>query len=103
MASPSTVVTLGFGSFGSVNLIPTLGFGTGIVVTTVGQRFCLTAMTAKRFDRSAVNTIPATLNAITAERYERTAANGLRANLTALTAERYELSAANSNCGDTCG
>ena len=71
--------------------------------TVVGQRFCLTAMSAKRFDRSAVNAIPATLNAMAAERYERTAANGLRANLTAITAERYELSAANSNCGDTCG
>lgn len=28
MASPSTVVTLGFGSFGAVGLLPTLGFGT---------------------------------------------------------------------------
>lgn len=27
MASPSTVITLGFGSFGSVNLVPTLGYG----------------------------------------------------------------------------
>ena len=27
MASPSTVLSLGFGSFGSVNLLPTLGFG----------------------------------------------------------------------------
>lgn len=27
MASPSTVITMGYGSFGSVNLIPTLGFG----------------------------------------------------------------------------
>lgn len=27
MASPSTVITLGFGSFGSVNLLPTLGYG----------------------------------------------------------------------------
>lgn len=31
MASPSTVVTMGFGAgFGSVNLIPTLGFGIGV-------------------------------------------------------------------------
>lgn len=27
MASPSTVITLGYGSFGSVNLLPTLGYG----------------------------------------------------------------------------
>ena len=29
MASPSTVVSLGFGTFGSVYLLPTLGFGVG--------------------------------------------------------------------------
>jgi hypothetical protein len=29
MASPSTVITRGFGSFGSVNLLPTLGYGQG--------------------------------------------------------------------------
>ena len=29
MASPSTVLTLGVGSFGSVNLLPTLGYGAG--------------------------------------------------------------------------
>ena len=27
MASPSTVITLGYGSFGSVNLLPTIGYG----------------------------------------------------------------------------
>lgn len=27
MASPSTVITLGYGSFGSVNLVTTLGYG----------------------------------------------------------------------------
>lgn len=27
MASPSTVITLGYGPFGSVNLLPTLGYG----------------------------------------------------------------------------
>ncbi len=27
MASPSTIITLGFGSFGGVNLLPTLGYG----------------------------------------------------------------------------
>lgn len=32
MASVSTVVTMGFGSFGSVNLIPTLGFATSAPV-----------------------------------------------------------------------
>lgn len=34
MASPSTVITLGYGSFGSVNLLPTLGFGIAEVVLT---------------------------------------------------------------------
>jgi hypothetical protein len=29
MASISTVVTMGYGSFGSVNLVPTLGYGIG--------------------------------------------------------------------------
>jgi hypothetical protein len=29
MASPSTVITLGFGSWGGVNLLPTLGYGIG--------------------------------------------------------------------------
>lgn len=35
MASPSTVITLGFGSFGSVNLLPTLGYGIGAAVSSV--------------------------------------------------------------------
>lgn len=29
MSSPSTVLTLGFGSWGSVNLLPTIGYGVG--------------------------------------------------------------------------
>lgn len=33
-ASIATVVTMGFGSFGSVNLLPTLGYGIGVAVTT---------------------------------------------------------------------
>lgn len=33
MASPSTVITEGYGSFGSVNLLPTLGFGIGAAET----------------------------------------------------------------------
>ena len=28
-ATPSTVITMGYGSFGSVNLLPTLGYGQG--------------------------------------------------------------------------
>lgn len=37
MASIATVVTMGYGSFGSVNLLPTLGYGIGVgVVATVG-------------------------------------------------------------------
>lgn len=34
-ASISTIVTMGFGSFGSVNLIPTLGYGIGTPVNIV--------------------------------------------------------------------
>lgn len=35
MASVATVVTMGFGSFGSVNLLPTIGFGIGEETETV--------------------------------------------------------------------
>lgn len=35
MASPSTVITLGYGSFGSVNLLPTLGYGSGSGIALV--------------------------------------------------------------------
>ena len=35
MASPSTVITLGYGGFGSVNLLPTLGYGIGAAVVLV--------------------------------------------------------------------
>lgn len=31
MASPSTVLTLGYGDWGSVNEVPTLGYGIGVV------------------------------------------------------------------------
>lgn len=36
-ATASTVLSLGYGSWGSVYLLPTLGFGIGIVATTPGQ------------------------------------------------------------------
>lgn len=36
MASVATVVTHGFGSFSSANLLPTLGYGIGGGVTAVG-------------------------------------------------------------------
>ena len=32
MASPSTVISEGFGSWGSVNLLPTLGFGINTLI-----------------------------------------------------------------------
>lgn len=35
MASPSTVITLGYGSFGSASLVLTLGFGIGSGATLV--------------------------------------------------------------------
>lgn len=42
MASPSSVLSMGYGSWGSVNLLPTLGFG--LSTTTTGVRICGTAM-----------------------------------------------------------
>jgi hypothetical protein len=39
MASIATVVTMGFGSFGSVNLVPTLGFGVGAVLESTTPVF----------------------------------------------------------------
>lgn len=35
MASIATVVTMGYGSFGSVNLVPTLGYGIGEPVVAI--------------------------------------------------------------------
>lgn len=37
MASIATVVTMGFGSFGSVNLLPTLGYGIAAAVQPTGR------------------------------------------------------------------
>ena len=39
MASPSTVITLGYGTFGSVNLVPTLGYGSSAVIAVGGPYF----------------------------------------------------------------
>lgn len=36
-ASPSTVITMGLGSFGSANLLPTLGYGIASVMQTFGR------------------------------------------------------------------
>jgi hypothetical protein len=44
MASPSTVITLGFGSFGSVNLLPTLGYGIGEEAQPLGFLRVMAAM-----------------------------------------------------------
>ena len=38
MASIATVVTMGYGSFGSVNLLPTIGYGIGSTVG--GAQLC---------------------------------------------------------------
>lgn len=37
MSSPSTILTLGYGSFGSVNLLPTLGYGAGVTADVEEQ------------------------------------------------------------------
>jgi hypothetical protein len=47
VASPSTVITLGFGSFGSADLLPTLGFGSAD--PTVGDVYVLPDGTWQRF------------------------------------------------------
>ena len=36
MASPSTVITLGYGSYGSAALVPTLGYGIGAAAIDYG-------------------------------------------------------------------
>jgi hypothetical protein len=44
-ASPSSVLTLGYGSWGSANLVPTLGYGSGEAdVVTEGVQFSLPSM-----------------------------------------------------------
>jgi hypothetical protein len=43
MASPSTVITLGYGSFGSVNLVPTLGYGISTAVIVSGPYMVIAA------------------------------------------------------------
>jgi hypothetical protein len=40
VASPSTVITLGYGTFGSVNLLPTVGYGSSAAVAGVAGPFC---------------------------------------------------------------
>lgn len=47
MASPSTVLTLGYGTFGDVNLVPTLGYGSLVTVDPPGE--ALTAFDCGRF------------------------------------------------------
>lgn len=42
MASIADVITMGYGSFGSVNDLPTLGYGLGVVVSNPFDRPCLT-------------------------------------------------------------
>lgn len=37
MASPSTVLSQGFGSWGSVHLLPTLGFGIGASIAGIDR------------------------------------------------------------------
>jgi hypothetical protein len=43
-ASPSSVLTLGYGSWGSVNLVPTLGYGVSVDdVFTPTETYCVCA------------------------------------------------------------
>lgn len=60
MASISTVVTMGYGSFGSVNLVPTLGYGQAEAAVGI-DRPCLSfvrrdrnIVTLERRDRNTV-------------------------------------------------
>lgn len=60
MASIATVVTMGYGSFGSVNLIPTLGYGIGAAVVEIRYRvvaadvYCARAITQDESSGKAV-------------------------------------------------
>lgn len=49
MASPSTVLTHGFGSWGSVNLLPTLGYGIGAEAAFNKVCFCSEAFGIPEF------------------------------------------------------
>lgn len=40
MASPSTIITLGYGSFGSVNLLVTLGYGIASAAASIPGGIC---------------------------------------------------------------
>lgn len=58
MASPSTVLTRGYGDWSSVNLLPTLGYGIGEVIIPdhTGFRVCGVAVVSKRVFGDAVVT-----------------------------------------------
>lgn len=71
MASIATVVTRGYGSFGSVNLLPTLGYGSASAVSADAQIVRDLPQAVHRFDvqtrkhldlADAVNRIDTNLN-----------------------------------------
>lgn len=67
MASPSTVITLGYGSFGSVNLLPTLGYGSNNSNPVTGP-YCFGASVASMaFHAVAANTGLHTLSVYSVE------------------------------------
>lgn len=61
VGSIATIVTLGFGTWGSVNLIPTLGYGLGAPIDTSGGLVCATVTFVPRVN--ATPTIVPSVNA----------------------------------------
>ncbi len=56
MASPSTVISLGYGSWGDVNELPTLGYGQGqVVVPVIDTRYGTGVANASRTGTGIVN------------------------------------------------
>lgn len=59
MASPSTVLSRGYGSWGSVNLVPTLGYGIGTVSQATGRlEFTFNRITDFTFPKIPDETFP---------------------------------------------
>lgn len=58
MASIATVVTMGFGSFGSVNLLPTIGYGIGASTDQVIGLWHNLALASYDTNTSGADTVP---------------------------------------------
>lgn len=83
MASPSTVITEGYGSFGSVNLLPTLGYGigSGAVVSGTGAATALRGVDTSRTALASADGSRAALNYRDTSRTDLTSRDSSRAQL----------------------